>query len=232
MLKYALVENALARNPNGFVALVTSPENKDLNDVIDYMIAEGTGLTRPQALAYFEKLSQTIEYFVGQGHRVVTPLFRIRPVIRGVFADPDDTFDSSRHRICIRTISGLRLSELATKIKLEKVESTQLLPFALTYTDGVSKEVNASAVSDGVGVIRGKRLRFDPEDSRLGVFFIPLSDPSAEIRATVYSEIKPSSVYFKVPAIPAGDYKIAVRTLSNSGTEVLQGDLKYKIHVD
>ena len=232
MLKYSLIENALTLNPNGFVATVTSPENKDLNDVINYMIAEGTGLTRPQALAYFEKLTQTVEYFVGQGHLVVTPLFRIRPVVRGVFTDPNDTFDSSRHKIHIRTISGQRLSELATKIKLEKVASTQLLPIVLAYTDGVSKDVNSSAVSDGVGVIKGKRLRFDPEDNRLGVFFVSANDPSTEIHTTMYSEIKPSSVYFKVPSLPAGDYKIVVRTLSNSGTDILQGDLKYKIRVN
>jgi len=28
------------------------------------MVAEGTGLTRPQALAYFEKLVQSFEHFI------------------------------------------------------------------------------------------------------------------------------------------------------------------------
>ena len=52
MINYSLVENVLAPNPNGYVAVVSSSETKDLNAVIDFMIAEGTGLTRPQALAY------------------------------------------------------------------------------------------------------------------------------------------------------------------------------------
>ena len=232
MLKYSLVENALTLNPNGFVAVVTSPENKSLNDVIDYMIAEGTGLTRPQAMAYFEKLSQTIEFFLGQGHRVITPLFRIRPVIRGVFANPDDAFDSSRHQIYIRTTSGKRLSALATKIKLEKVDPTQLFPIVLSYTDGMNKTVNTSAVSDGLGVIRGRRLRFDPADNKLGVFLVSIDDPSLEFPATGYSEIRPSAIHFRVPAIPSGDYKVVVRTMPQTVTEVLQGVLKYKIRVE
>ena len=41
MINYSLVENALAPNPNGYVAVVSSPETKDLNDVINFMIAEG-----------------------------------------------------------------------------------------------------------------------------------------------------------------------------------------------
>jgi hypothetical protein len=36
MLKYALVKNAFAR----YVALVSSPESRNLDDVINYMIGE------------------------------------------------------------------------------------------------------------------------------------------------------------------------------------------------
>jgi len=232
MLNYALVENALALNPNGYVAIVSSNEIKDLNAVIDYMVSEGTGLTRPQALAYFEKLTQTIEFFVGQGFRVVTPLMRIRPVVRGVFTGPDDFFDPSRHKICIRTATGLRLSETASKIAHNKVEISQPIPIVRVYIDGMNKKVNISAVSDGSGVIKGKWLRFDPEDSRQGVFFVSESDPSIEIPMTGYTEIMPSKVHFRVPALPADDYRIVVKTVSRDGNDILEGKLRYRIHVE
>jgi len=122
MLKYALVDNVMATGPYNCVAVVSSPEVKDLNDIIDFMISEGAGLTRPQAMAYFEKLIQTVEYFVGQGHRVVTPLVKVRLSISGVFNDKKDVFDSSRHKLNIRASAGLRLRELPSKIKMEKVE--------------------------------------------------------------------------------------------------------------
>jgi hypothetical protein len=90
MLKYALVENAMALDPSNCVAIVSSPESKNLDDVINFMVAEDTGLTRPQAMAYFEKLTQTILYFVGQGHSVATPLLRVRPTISGVLNNKSD----------------------------------------------------------------------------------------------------------------------------------------------
>ena len=232
MLKYALVENALTLNPNRCVAVVSSPETKDLNAVIDFMIAEGTGLTRPQALAYFEKLIQTIEYFVGQGHRVTTPLLRVRPTISGVFTGPDDSFDPSRHTINIRTSSGLRLLDLATKIKLEKVNASQSIPVLLSFIDGINKRVNTSAVSDGYATIIGKFLKFDPSDSRLGVFFILSDDLSNEIPMPGYLEIQPSKLHFKMPVLSAGAYKVVVKTLSRNGIDILQGELKPTIHVD
>jgi len=196
------------------------------------MIAEGTGLTRPQALAYFEKLTQTIEYFLRQGHRVTTPLVRVKPTISGVFNGPDDFFDASRHTINIRTSSGLRLLDLATKIKMEKVEAAPQIPVLRTFTDGVNKKINASAVSDGYGTINGRSLKFDPSDSRLGVFFLPKNDPTTEIPMSGYLEIRPSKLHFKIPVLTAGVYKVIVRTLSRNGSILLQGELKVGILVE
>jgi len=232
MLKYALVENALAIDPNSCVAVVSSPEIKDLNAVINFMVAEGSGLTRPQALAYFEKLIQTVEYFVGQGHRVVTPLIRVKPTVSGVFTGPDDSFDPLRHSIHIRTSSGSRLVELPTKIKLEKVEASSSAPILSAFIDGVNKKTNTFAVSDGNGTIKGKYLKFDPADSRLGVFFVPVVDPSEEIPMTGYMEIMPSKLHFRIPVLLPGTYKIIVKTLSRNGINLMQGELKYWIRVE
>ena len=90
MFKYVLAENALTLNPDGFVAVVSNSRTRNLDDVVDMMIAEGTGLTRPQAYAYFEKLIQIVEYYIEDGDRVVTPLFCIKPTISGVFNGPND----------------------------------------------------------------------------------------------------------------------------------------------
>jgi len=47
MLKYLLAKSPMATDPKNCIAVVSSTENKNLNDVISKMIAEGTGLTRP-----------------------------------------------------------------------------------------------------------------------------------------------------------------------------------------
>ena len=231
MLKYALVENVMTTDPHNCIAVVSSPEVKDLNDVIDFMIAEGTGLTRPQAMAYFEKLTQTIEYFLGEGHRVVTPLVRVRLSISGVFNNKKDYFDSSRHKLNIRTSSGLRLRELPSKIKLEKVEVSQQAPLPELFEDGSSREVNLLASPGGIGVLKGNRLKFDPDDNALGIFFIPVEDTANETRVDVYSGVKPSEIHFQIPDLPAGEYAIAVKTKSLNGSYIQKGELKEIISI-
>jgi len=179
-----------------------------------------------------QTLAWAVEYFVGQGHRVVTPLVRVKPTISGVFTSSEDFFDPSRHTVNIRTSSGLRLLDLATKIKLEKVDAPQFIPVLRSFIDGVSKDVNLSAVSDGYGTITGKKLKFDPTDNRLGVFFVPEDDASNEIPMAGYIEIRPSKVHFRIPVLAAGSYKVVVKTLSRNGENVLQGELKSLIFVE
>jgi hypothetical protein len=64
MVKYALRENTLGENSKGCIAVVSALGVASLEDIIGHMISEGTGLTRPQAMAYFEKLSQSVDYFI------------------------------------------------------------------------------------------------------------------------------------------------------------------------
>lgn len=232
-MKYSLADNALSLTPNGCVAIISGTERTvALDEIIDFMISEGTGLTRPQAMAYFEKLTQTVEYFIGLGHRVVTPLFRVKPSISGIFINPDDLFDPARHKVNIRTSSGKRLMSWATKIKPEKVDVALPVPVLRSFFDGVNKKMNATAASDGYGTINGKRLKFDETDSRLGVFFIPETDPFEEISMLGYLEVRPSKLHFRIPILSPGSYRIIVRTLSRNALTVLQGDLKYKIIVE
>ena len=231
MIKYLLIRNGMAIKANSCIALVSSPEVKDLNDVITHMIAEGTGLTRPQALAYFEKLTQTIEYFVKEGHRVITPLIKVRATISGVFENEKDNFDRSRHTINVRATSGSRLKELPTKIKLEKVQIASQIPIPQLFTDGSSEETNLSASSGGIAVLRGCLLKFDPADSELGIFFVSTDDPNNETRVDVYSGIKPSEIHFQIPNLPSGTYTIAVKTRFRNGLSILRGEMRTNVTV-
>ncbi len=71
-LKFALFKNRLVKDTNAYRAIVQEQKSIDLAQLIDEMVAEGTGLTRPQALAYCEKLFSLCEHYVLQGYRAKT----------------------------------------------------------------------------------------------------------------------------------------------------------------
>lgn len=225
MLKYCLVENPLNSETANCIAYVSSFESKDLDDVIDHMIAEGSGLTRPQALAYFEKLTQTMLYFVGEGHTVTTPLFNIRPSITGVFESRLDNFDPARHQVNVRTSAGVRLRAFAKNIKLRKSSINSQKPDPTTFTDASTGKSDQDATAGGIGVLYGKRLRINPMDVQQGVFFVPVDTPNKEIRATSYSGVKPSEIHFVLPDLDHGEYFVYVKTKSKNEKYIYTGRL-------
>ena len=169
MIKYMLVENTITAENETCYAVVSSPGTKKLDDIITHMIEEGSGLTRPQAMAYFERLTQSVIHYINQGYSIATPLFRVRPTICGTFNGKHDKFDPKRHQIKFRGIEGQRLQEMPVKItKIVKIDDSHESPVLYTFTDMCS-EANGDIITvGGIGVIKGKRLRIDIKDEQIG----------------------------------------------------------------
>jgi hypothetical protein len=170
MLRYSLSKNPISTDKS-CIAVVSGFGTKTIDDIIDAMVAEGTGLTRPQALAYYEKLEQTIEFFVRSGFTVSTPLLRIRSSISGTFTDYRDKYDPARHRINIKAVSGSRLRKIGKEMDAKKVAPSHPEPEINLFSDITSEQINHTVTSGGIGILKGHHLKFDPGNSELGVFF-------------------------------------------------------------
>jgi len=231
MVKYALKANTLGDDTKGCIAVASAVGAATLDDVIGHMITEGTGLTRPQAMAYFEKLTQSVEYFIGLGFSVSTPLFRSRASISGTFKNKQDSFDASRHRINVRTISGIRLSRLEKNLSPMKIKLNKLFPSPEILTDGTTETDNDRITSGGLAVLRGSLLRFDPKNPEQGIFFIAADNPAEEIRAEVYTAMRSSEVNFQIPSLQPNDYILVVKSDYYGWSSIRKGELEYTLSV-
>jgi hypothetical protein len=232
MIEYMLVENSITARNETCYAVVSSFGTKNLEDIITHMIEEGSGLTRPQAMAYFERLTQSVIHYINQGYSVATPLFRVRPTICGTFNGKFDKFDPKRHQIKFRGTEGQRLQELTVNIgKIVQVTDSKESPSLYTFTDICSETKGELLTVGGIGRVLGKRLRIDPKDERLGLFFIPLNEPDKLIRVTTYSYNKPSEIHFLIPELEEGEYKLVAHTISRNGKQIYYGKLDKTLKV-
>ena len=225
MVKYALKENTLGEDSKGCLAIVSALGVATLEDVTGHMIAEGTGLTRPQAMAYFEKLSQSVEYFIGLGFTVSTPLFRTRTTISGTFENKYDSFDSARHQINVKTISGVRMNKLEKGLSAVKTKLNRLSPSPEIFTDAGTVTDNGRITPAGVAVLRGSLLKFDPKDGEQGIFFVAADNPAEEIRVENYTTIRSNEVNFQIPALEPKDYILVVKSSYYGWSTVRKGEL-------
>ena len=232
MVKYALKENRLGKDTKGCLAVVSALGVATLEEIIGHMVSEGTGLTRPQAMAYFEKLTQSVEYFIGLGFTVSTPLFRVRTSISGTFGNQHDTFDAARHQINVKTISGIRLGKLEKRLAAVKTKFNRLFPFPEILTDAKTEMENSIITSGGIAVLRGSLLKFDPQDIQQGIFFIAVDNSADEIRAVNYTTIRSHEINFQIPALEPKDYFLAVKSSYYSWTTVRKGEIDCILSVE
>ena len=225
MLKYCLIENPLAKDEKNFIALVRSSKTIDLDQFLNDMVDEGTGLTRPQALAYFEKITQLTIKYLQQGYFVTTPLFRYRASIPGVFNSKNDYFDSSKHVVKVTSTAGARIRNLSSITNPSKVLVSKTSSEIFYFIDSATDEINLTGVSGGTAKILGSKLRFEKSDPKQGIFFVSVVNPAIEYRASVYSGIKPSEIHVSVPELEPGEYKVVIRNMTPNNKEMVTGTL-------
>jgi hypothetical protein len=231
MIRYSLTKNTMNPDSNEYIAVVSQWEKTGLDQIIDYMVAEGTGLTRPQALAYFEKLVQSFEHFIEMRGGVSTPLCTVRTTITGVFGDTGDKFDPKRHDIHFRIAPGSRLKELKNRLQLKKVNSQECTPDPLLFIDSASGTTNQSATPQSIATLRGNNLKFDPDDPAQGIFFIPETGSKVNVRVNVYSIVRTREVHFQIPHLLPGNYTIVIQALMRRHTSIRGGVLEELITV-
>jgi len=231
MIRYSLTKNEMNPDTDGFIAKIQQWKKTDFEDVLNYMTAEGSGLTRPQALAYFEKLMQTFEYFIETRGSVVTPLCHIQISVKGNFLDENDKFDSERHSIHLRIKPGTRLKELKTRLKLVKNNRPEIAPNPDSLFDIAGNTTNKFATPRSIATLKGKDLKFDPEDETQGIFFIPENQSKENFRVTLYSSIATTKIHFLIPDLPPGKYTIVVKSIMRRHKSIRSGILRQLITV-
>jgi hypothetical protein len=231
-LEFAIVDNPITPDLNDGRAMIVNQKTVDLEQIEQEMVAEGSGLTLPQAKAYNEKLFQLIEQHVARGERVNISIVIIRPTITGVFFGKNDNYDPARHKVNVRVNPGLRLRKLEKTIKPEKVKGPGApMPEPQEFIDAASGEKNRVATPGGIATLRGYYLKFDLSDPEQGIFFITVENPAVTVRVEQYTGIKPSEVHFLVPALPNGAYRIEARAILAKTKNLRTGGLDELIEV-
>jgi hypothetical protein len=211
--------------PNDYMAQVVNVRSYSNEQIAELMLKRGSLLTKADILAVLEVYRAVILDLIEEGNAITTPLVNISPSISGVFEGATDSFTPARHKTNININSGIDLRKVASRIKTEKVQVADPVPYIIEVKDIVSGTVNESLTSGGVVQLRGSRLRFIAENPANGIFLIPES--GAEIKLTVIAENKPARLMALLPAdLIAGSYTLEVRTNYMQGSAKESKQLK------
>ncbi len=229
-IQYILVRNETLLSSKRCTARVLSAGTADLNAVVDLMVDRGSSLLKSEIISVLDEFQHAIEKLLLDGKTVVTPLANFRVGLHGIFENEADSYESGRHQLVAQAHAGNQLRRaIAQQAQATRTEGLVLPPNPIRYHDISTGQENLTATPGHTAWLYGYRLRVDPADPRQGIYFIA-ADGTA-IRIEEISWNMPGRLIFINPALPAGEYRLEVRTLNYAGDEVQSGPLPDKLVV-
>ena len=202
---------------NDAIAQVTGVRSYSQDEVAELMLRRGSLLTKADILAVLEVYGEVILDLVSDGSAVHTPLFQLMPSIMGVFDGPGDSFDPARHKIKINLNQGVAVRDAALKIKTQKVQVAEPIPYIQEVKDVISGVVNDQLTPGGVMQLTGSRLKVIEDEPSNGIFLIT-AGTTDEIKLGSIIDNKPSRLLIMLPqSLDPGDYWLEVRTTFTHG---------------
>ena len=221
-LSISALRNHLASCEKPFYVHSSNAGTIEYEDLLDRLADGRTTITRPDAMAVIQLLMMEMEKALSFGHVVKLPFGSFYLVASGTLDTQDQAFEFGDKeyghdiRLHFRAERD-RERELAAKTALERVaifdHSTSIvLSFESVYAGAPERTVGQGQYLR----IHGQRLKFDPDDTELGVSF----RNGTEHRSPHYISVADHNVVALLPMdIPPGEYSIVTRTRPN-GTGV------------
>lgn len=232
MIKYYLESNPLTRKSNRLTARVMTTDTLYLKDIVKKAAKRGTSLTETDLMAAALLLSEVTSEEVARGKTVVLPLAVIRPTIRGVFNNVDDTFDESRHTKRASLKAGTMLTAKIQKARVEKLTGRSPAPVVTEFTDVTSGTTNNLITPGGIGIIIGKDLKFDPQNYSEGIWFSP-TDGREPVKTSTIALQTQGKLIFSIPnSLKPGSYILEVRKkYGTTEPNIRSGQLEEQLQV-
>lgn len=223
-VKAYLYDNLLTPDPNDFTARVSSERSLSVADICHSAATRGGADIGEAAMSHAVDLFlKEMAYRLCDGFAVNTGYFTAMPVIRGVFQNPNETFDPQRHTLQFQFTQG----ELMRR-ELEDVE-VQIMGVAETgLTIGQVEDMKSRTVNDlltpGFNLrVTGTKLRVVGDKPGVGIFFHETTTNTAtKVDEADIVINNPSELMIIIPALPAGTYRLEVTTQFSTNKQWLK----------
>lgn len=223
-IKAYLYDNLLTPDPNDFTARVSSERSLSVADICHSAATRGGADVSDAAMSHaVELFLKEMAYRLCDGFAVNTGYFTAMPVVRGVFLNPNETFDPQRHTLQFQFTQGelIRREIEDVEVKIMGVAETGL--YIGQVEDMKSRTVN-EVLTPGFNLrVTGTKLRVVGDKPGVGIFFREtVTNTATKVDEGDIVVNNPSELMIIIPALPAGTYQLEVTTQYSTGNKLLK----------
>jgi hypothetical protein len=178
----------------------------------------------------YEDLVESVKQFFDEamyklcdGFAINMGYFTIHPNIGGTFNSASEIHDHKKHKISFRfrTLPKLRRLVQFIGVDIEGIADTS--GWIDEYVDIEENSTNAIFIPGGQFVIHGHRIKTAGDDPSVGVYFVPIDNPSKAVKVGRLAENTPTKIIGIAPKTEYSRNRIEIRTqFEGSSTKFLK----------
>ena len=143
--------------------------------------------------------------------------------IGGTFNNTTEIHDHKKHPITFRFRTGSKLRRLVEHIGVDIEGIADTSGYIDEFIDAEEEAINTHYLPGNQFILHGHKIKKAGDDPAVGLYFVPLNDPSKTMKATRIAENSPSKIIGVAPGTGSSPVRIEVRTqFSGSGGTLLK----------
>jgi len=162
-------------------------------------------------------------YQLCDGFAVNTGYYSIHPNVGGTFNNTSEIHDHKKHPVTFRFRTGRKLRRLIEHIAVDIEGIADTGGYIDEFIDAEEDSINAHYIPGNQFIIHGHKIKAAGDDPSVGVYFVPVNDPSKTMKATRIAENTPTKIIGVAPGTGSSPVRIEIRTqFSGSGSAFLK----------
>ena len=130
----------------------------------------------------------------------------------GTFNNTSEIHDHKKHPITFRFRALAKLRRLIEYIAVDIEGIADTSGYIDEFIDAEEDSINAHYLPGNQFILHGHKIKIAGDDPAVGLYFVPLNDPSKTMKATRIAENSPSKIIGVAPGTGSSPVRIEVRT--------------------
>jgi hypothetical protein len=151
-------------------------------------------------------------YQLCDGFAVNTGYYSVHPNVGGTFNNTTEIHDHKKHPITFRFRTGSKLRRLVEHIGVDIEGIADTSGYIDEFIDIEEDSINAHYLPGNQFILHGHKIKIAGDDPGVGLYFVPVDDPSKTMKVTRIAENSPSRIIGVAPGTGSSPVKIEIRT--------------------
>ena len=223
-IRCKLYPNYLPSAGGAFLARTSSEASLSIAQVCAALKSRG-GYT-----GSYEELVKTVKQFFDEaayqlcdGFAINTGYYTIHPSVGGTFDSANEPHNRKKHPVRFRLRTNSPLRDLASKIEINIEGLADVSGYIDEFRDLEEESINSLFIPGNQFSISGHKIKLAGDDPDVGIYFVPVEDPSKAIKVKRIAENSSSRIIGIAPDTEHLHNRIEVRTqFTGSGSIFLK----------